>query len=305
MFSEAPTRLAPHPARLQTVDDPLHILMQAADWVEHGFGTALITLVEIRGGAPRALGTQMAIRGDGLYCGYVSGGCTEAAIAYEAMHAITKGVDRFLRIGEGSPFFDIVLPCGGGLTLSIHVLRNATALHAIINQLTTSRHHCALAYHPGMQSLSYQSTSIGTGWQDDIFIVSYRPNLQIFIAGNPPEVEMCAKLGHAMDYEVNVISRNGIGFPCLDRETAVVLLYHDLDRELPILKAAFESNCFYIGALGSNRTNMKRIKALQEAGYGAFCDRIKAPIGLIPKARDTTTLAISILAEIAMCHKTM
>lgn len=44
------------------------------------YGSALVTLVEIRSGAARALGAQMAVRGDGGYCGYVSGGCTEAAV---------------------------------------------------------------------------------------------------------------------------------------------------------------------------------------------------------------------------------
>ncbi|UWF60420.1 XdhC family protein [Brucella sp. 2716] len=278
-------------------------MTQAAGWSEQGFGTALITLVEIRGGAARALGAQMAVRADGLYCGYVSGGCTEAAVACEAMRAIEKGSDRFLRIGEGSPFFDIVLPCGGGLTLAIHILRSPAELRAVIDTVAIGRHHCALAYNPGAQSLSYRSAITGTGWQDDTFMVAYRPSVQLFIAGNPHEVEMCAKLGRAMDYKVMIACENSIKSSCLDSETAVALFYHDLDRELPFLQAALESDCFYIGALGSNRTHTKRIKALHDAGYGASSFRIKAPIGLIPKARDTATLAVSVLAEIAMCHK--
>lgn len=34
---------------------------------------------------PRALGAQMAVHEEGLCCGYVFGGCTEAAVAAEAL----------------------------------------------------------------------------------------------------------------------------------------------------------------------------------------------------------------------------
>ena len=61
-------------------DDAKAILTFAADGAETKYGSALVTLVEIRSGAARALGAQMAVRGDGGYCGYVSGGCTEAAL---------------------------------------------------------------------------------------------------------------------------------------------------------------------------------------------------------------------------------
>lgn len=112
-------------------DDAKAILTFAADGAETKYGSALVTLVEIRGGAARALGAQMAVRGDGGYCGYVSGGCTEAAVAAEAVAAINKGTDRYLRLGEGSQFFDIILPCGGGITLAIHVVRDVAPLRQI------------------------------------------------------------------------------------------------------------------------------------------------------------------------------
>lgn len=114
----------PAPACAFVTDDPAAIINYAADGAECGLGSALVTLIEIRGGAARALGAQMAVRGDGSYCGYVSGGCTEAAVAAEAIAAISKDTDRYLSLGEGSPFFDISLPCGGGITLAIHVVRD-------------------------------------------------------------------------------------------------------------------------------------------------------------------------------------
>jgi xanthine dehydrogenase accessory factor len=46
-------------------DDSETILRFTAEGAEGDFGSALVTLVEIRGGASRALGTHMAVRGDG------------------------------------------------------------------------------------------------------------------------------------------------------------------------------------------------------------------------------------------------
>jgi hypothetical protein len=65
------------------------------------------------GAPPARSGTRGGPGPDGGYWGFVSGGCTEAAVASEAIAALRVGHDRFLKLGEGSPFFDIVLPCGG------------------------------------------------------------------------------------------------------------------------------------------------------------------------------------------------
>lgn len=124
---------APAPAFL--TDDCAEILQFAADCFDSGQGSALVTLVGITGGAARSIGAQMAVRGDARYCGYVSGGCTEAAIATEAAEAIVGGYDRLLRLGDGSPFFDITLPCGGGITLAIHVIRDSMVLRTTLLRL--------------------------------------------------------------------------------------------------------------------------------------------------------------------------
>ena len=44
----------------------------------------------------------------------------------------------------------------------------------------------------------------------------------------------------------------------IDAHTAVALLHHDLDAEMPILTKAPASQAFYLGALGSSRIHKKR-----------------------------------------------
>ncbi len=63
-----------------------------------------------------------------------------------------SGRDREIRYGEGSPWFDIVLPCGGGITLTLHKLRSAQPLLAVLNRLE-QRKPAGLRYDPQAQSL--------------------------------------------------------------------------------------------------------------------------------------------------------
>lgn len=59
----------------------------------------------------------------------------EAAAAFERLEMMGSGCDREIRYGEGSPWFDIVLPCGGGITLTSYKLRSAQPLLVVLNRL--------------------------------------------------------------------------------------------------------------------------------------------------------------------------
>ncbi len=85
----------------------------------------------------------------------------------------------------------------------------------------------------------------------------------------------------------------------LDRRTAVVVLSHDAKLDEPALEAALRSDCFYIGALGSQRTQRARRERLARAGYAeAELERIHGPVGLDIGALTTPEIAISIMAQL-------
>jgi xanthine dehydrogenase accessory factor len=299
-IADDPETLPPAPRAAFLSDDAFEILQFAAQSLDEGYRTALVTLVEIHGGAARAIGAQMAVREDGLYCGFVSGGCTEAAVAADAMIALRKGLDRNLRLGEGSPFFDIVLPCGGGITLAIHVLRDASVLRWALASLQ-GRMSIRLRYRPSAQTLAFEAGGGATGWEGDCFVRAYRPKQRLLLAGTPLEAEVVARVAASSGYEVVTIERGQAPSPDhLDADTAVALLFHDIDCELPMLDAALASQAFYIGALGSRRTHAKRCTALRQRGHSdAALYRIKAPIGIFDRARDSRSLALSVVADIA------
>jgi xanthine dehydrogenase accessory factor len=85
----------------------------------------------------------------------------------------------------------------------------------------------------------------------------------------------------------------------LTRSTAVAVLTHDPKLDDPALRAALPSDAFYVGALGSRRTQEKRRLRLREAGLTpAQLDRLRAPIGLDLGGRSPQEIALSVMAEV-------
>lgn len=85
----------------------------------------------------------------------------------------------------------------------------------------------------------------------------------------------------------------------LDDQTAVVTLSHDPKLDDPALQVALRSPAFYIGALGSRKTQASRSERLRSLGFGADdLARIHGPIGLDLGGRHAAEIAVAILAQI-------
>jgi len=83
-----------------------------------------------------------------------------------------------------------------------------------------------------------------------------------------------------------------------DHNTAVVTLAHDDKFDVPTLKAALRSDAFYVGAIGSRRTQAKRRERLLEEGLTeAELAQIYGPAGLDIGADTPAEQAISMLSE--------
>lgn len=90
----------------------------------------------------------------------------------------------------------------------------------------------------------------------------------------------------------------------LTHETAVALLTHDPKIDDPALEAILDSDLFYIGALGSKKTHVKRVARLQEKGFNTTqIEKIHGPIGLSINARTPEEIALSVMAEIIKVYR--
>jgi xanthine dehydrogenase accessory factor len=84
-----------------------------------------------------------------------------------------------------------------------------------------------------------------------------------------------------------------------DLGTAVLVLTHDDKFDLPALTGALASDAFYVGAIGTRRTQERRRDRLVEEGVTAEqLERLSGPAGLDLGAATPAETALSILAEI-------
>jgi xanthine dehydrogenase accessory factor len=90
----------------------------------------------------------------------------------------------------------------------------------------------------------------------------------------------------------------------VDRYTAMVVLSHVPDIDDEGIKAALAGECFYIGALGSRKTNAARLERLRAQNIPETAlARIHAPIGLDIGAVGATEIAIAIIAEVIAARR--
>ena len=81
--------------------------------------------------------------------------------------------------------------------------------------------------------------------------------------------------------------------------TAIAVLTHDPKIDDLALLKALPSKAFYVGALGSKKTQISRRERLLEAGLiPEQIDRLHGPIGLDLGGRNPEELALEIMAEI-------
>ncbi|GAB5502047.1 XdhC family protein [Pyruvatibacter sp.] len=301
-------------------EDVFSFLTQAE---KAGRKTALIAVTETVGGGLRAPGALMGVDEDGGHAGYVSNGCVDADVILNAQQAIADRKTRLLTYGAGSPFLDIRLPCGGKLSMIVVPSPDPDTLRASLSNLE-GRKAVSLTVSDAGVSMSKDMPE-ETHWADDTLHLRIVPKLRLRIAGRGEELIALGKLAAAADFSVVIQSPDDVtldraaqsnltfdrlttaqSLPALadDEWTAFALMFHDQDWEIPLVQQTLEGPAFWLGAVGSHRTHQVRCEALRDAGVSKEgVRRLKGPIGLIPRTRDASMLAVSTLAEIAGCYK--
>ncbi|MEL7481819.1 MAG: XdhC family protein [Pseudomonadota bacterium] len=302
---------------IRHTEHPGDVLATAGAWQARGDAVALAILTGTEGGAVRAPGALMAVNANGDSAGYLSGGCIDADVVLRAGACLVSGEAEILRYGAGSPFVDIQLPCGGALIVTIVPHPAARVVAHLAARLT--------ARSPATLSVT-RDGEIDDGVVDGAaFSATYRPKLRLRLAGRGADFVALARLASAVDLACHATSPDPEDLAQIhalpgctterlvtpaspptakdDAETAFVLLFHDRDWELPLLCQALEGDTFFIGAVGSRSTQARRREALIQLGVAPEqIDRIRGPIGLVPKMRDASMLAISALAEIVEAY---
>jgi xanthine dehydrogenase accessory factor len=265
---------------------------------------ALCTIVGIEGSFSRRCGAQLAVGRDGTRIGDMADNCLDAELAGQAADALGSGEVRLLRYGNGSPFIDFRLPCGSGLDILVDPAPDRASLVRCLDDLT-DRHEAVLPL------------PLPAGTNAELLRERrYMPALRLILLGSGPECAALGRLAAAQQIDVEwrqpgpgdgglALNRSPSGLRP-DRWTAIILLFHDHEWEHALIEWALRTPAFYIGAQGGAQARIARIERLLAAGYGeADIGRLRSPIGLIPRARDPTVLALSILAELVGAYEAL
>jgi xanthine dehydrogenase accessory factor len=151
------------------------------------------------------------------------------------------------------------------------------------------------------------------------FVHVYNPPLRLVIIGAVHIAQGVIPMALQAGYDITVVDPRGAfatgeRFPGvalhvewpdeilpklgLDARTAFLALTHDPKIDDPALAMALKSEVFYIGALGSKKTQGSRIDRLKALGFDdGQLARIHGPIGLAIGAKGAAEIAISIMAE--------
>ena len=300
----------------------LQVLQQARDWHQQGHKVWLVTVIETWGSAPRPPGALLAMRGDGLVSGSVSGGCVEDDLIDRVRNGERVGHPSLITYGvskEEAARFG--LPCGGNLRLVQEPLVKVDWIDEVLAR--TARHELvARTLELASGEVKVEPASRGEKFEFDgtRLRALFGPRWRMLIIGAGQLSRVLAGMALALDFEVICCDPReeyhltwdvpGTTFSKampddlavelhLDPHSAVVAVTHDPKLDDLVLLEALKSPAFYVGALGSRSNTAARKERL--AMFDLSQDeigRLHGPIGLDLGSKTPGEIAVAILAEI-------
>ncbi|MDD9937875.1 MAG: XdhC family protein [Myxococcales bacterium] len=168
-------------------------------------------------------------------------------------------------------------------------------------------------------------SGVASRGERQLFVHVLSPRPRLVIVGAVHIAQGLAQMAMMHDYEVVIVDpRKGFASPerfagvrlvtewpdralqelKLDGRTAVVTLTHEPKLDDPALTRALASEAFFVGALGSTRTQHKRLERLRQHGLEeAALARIRGPVGLPLGSITPAEIATSIMAEIVQWRR--
>ena len=301
----------------------LSVLKTLRDWQSAGIPLWLVTVVETFGSSPRPPGAMLALRGDGLAVGSVSGGCIEDDLVLRAERGVLPA-DHCDVISYGVTQEEAMrfgLPCGGKMRLVVEPVRDQEWVENIL-QLVQAHRLVKRTLHLATMQVEIGDATRTDSMQFDgtTLTTVHGPRWRMLIIGAGQTSAYLARMAQALDYQVIVCDpradmRSTWDVPDTilsgempddavlalqpDASTVIIALTHDPKLDDMALLEALKSPAFYVGALGSKANNAKRRArlALFDLSAGEI-DRLHGPVGLRIGSRTPPEIAVSILAHL-------
>jgi xanthine dehydrogenase accessory factor len=304
----------------------LQVLKAADAWLRDGHRAVLGTVVRTWGSSPRPVGSLVVVRDDGLVVGSVSGGCIEDdLVARFSGQLAAAGFPLRLKYGAtADEAFRFGLPCGGTIELVIERLSTASRIGELLARVVAgSQTRRTLNLVSGEVALADGDRDDVLACDGDRLVTAHGPRWRMLLIGAGQLAHYVAQMALSCDYEVLVCEPRreyadawatpGTALVATmpddtvldmqtDPRTAIVALTHDPKLDDLALIEALKSDAFYVGAIGSQRTQAQRRERLREFGVtDGQLERLHGPVGLKNGARTPPEIAASIITEITAC----
>ena len=198
----------------------------ALDWFQSGHGAVLATVIETWGSAPRPVGSQLAISGDGEIVGSVSGGCVEGAVIVEAQDALTDQKHRILTFGvTDENAFEVGLACGGTIRILLEPVGSVLPEKVLAQLVEARKVRRPVAYFVDpeaserrivsladvsldlalKQSLSNRFRSDKSGFEGRFFVGLHNPPLRLVVVGAVHIAQPLMQMARLTGYDATLI----------------------------------------------------------------------------------------------------
>jgi len=300
--------------------EDFEVLSTADQWLAAGLKVFLVTVVNTWGASPRPEGSLMVVCEDGKWAGSVSGGCLEHELIEHLRRGAVKQTELLVYGESEQSGSRRLLPCGATLKLVIEPLA-ADSLRPVLDALQgRQRIERSLKLDSGEVSLRPPGSDQSCCFDGQNLVRVFGPRFRLLLVGAGDVSHYLAELAQGLDFEVIVNeprseyaelwSCPGAGLDTgapddavrahvRDACSAVVTLTHDPKLDEMALLEALPADAFYVGALGSRKTNASRCERLSFMGVSdRLISRLHAPVGLDIGSHTPAEIAVSIMAEL-------
>jgi xanthine dehydrogenase accessory factor len=307
----------------------IDLIRTALAWLDGGQRVVMATVVRTWGSAPRPPGSLMVIRDDGQVAGSVSGGCIED----DLIERVTRG-ELALRKPELAVYGQNAeevhrfgLPCGGTVQVVLEPVGEQSQLREMLVAVEHQRRvRRDLDMHSGCAQWDDAAVGEQLRFDDHTLSTVHGPKLRLLLIGGGELSQFVARMALMLDYQITVCEPREayqevwlgmtevtlstempddlVAAMKLDANSAMVALTHDPKLDDLALMEALRTPAFYVGALGSQRSNQRRRERL--LGFDvtpAQAARLLGPVGFRLGALTPGEIAVSILAEMTAVRR--
>ncbi|MCU4186099.1 XdhC family protein [Acidiferrimicrobium sp. IK] len=305
---------------------------QIRSWLDEGRPVAVGRVVAIQGFSTWPGDELLAVDADGATAGSILGAAGTDQLRGAAVEMLASGdAQRTVTVEiHGKAVIEAGLSCGGQATVR---LQPAAAFPAALWSALAARAPVALVTEPdgGMSVVSAPAPGGGPA-QDEaasseplrlgasvlasghsstqsidtpagaVLVEAWISPPRVVVVGNGDLVPALAAQAALLGWDTRAVENPEGLDAALDwagTTAALVVLSHDPHVDVPALRIGLEREVPYVGAMGSRRTQSRRIDRLQESGVDPdLLERIHRPVGLDLGGRSAPEVALAICAEI-------